>query len=86
MGIHFDLLGWISDLNGASADEYSPEPVQYPQTWRRDNLSCLDTNEASGYRNSYDYDQPNHERPTGRHYFQEQAIGKHFDLLFVIDC
>lgn len=72
-----------SDLNWAAADEYSSEPVQYPQARRRDNLICLDTNEASGYRNNYDYDQANHERSTGRHYFQEQAIGNHFNLLWV---
>lgn len=67
-----DVLGTLtgdifcSDLNGTPADEYSPEPVQHPQSWRCYELIRLHPNETSRHRDGRNYNQPNREHPTSR--------------------
>jgi hypothetical protein len=77
----FISSGLISHLNGTTADEHSPKPIQQPQTRGSDDLLRLYPNEASRDSDSQNYDQPNQERPTSRHNLQEQTSGNHFNLL-----
>jgi hypothetical protein len=41
-----------SDLNWASADEHSPEPVHHPQARRRDRVIHLYPDETSGHEDA----------------------------------